>query len=255
MPELAIVAVLILGYTIVAARLDRRSISGPIVLVTAGALLGPAGLHAIETPATSLPVQILAELTLAILLFTDASTIGLREAGRIARLPGRLLGVGLPLTTWRAPSWAGFSSPRWASGSHSCSGRPRPDRCRPQPAAPAGPRHPCQGPPRDQHRERAERRHRDPVRDPVPRGHDRRGDVRRPALAHRGRWKSPSPSWSRSSSAGWVGRWSRWPVDVDGRRPTRNRSASMALLAYAAATTLDGNGFVAAFAAGVAFRT
>ena len=98
MPELAILAIVILGYTIVAARLDRHSISGPIVLVTAGALLGPAGLDAIETPATSFPVQILAELTLAILLFTDAATIGLREAGRIAWLPGRLLGVGLPLT-------------------------------------------------------------------------------------------------------------------------------------------------------------
>jgi NhaP-type Na+/H+ or K+/H+ antiporter len=91
-------AVVILGYTVVAARLDRLSISAPIVLVTAGALLGPAGIRAIETPATSVPVEILAELTLAILLFTDASTIGLREAGRIAWLPGRLLGVGLPLT-------------------------------------------------------------------------------------------------------------------------------------------------------------
>ena len=40
----------------------------------------------------------LAELTLALLLFTDASTIGLREAGRIAWLPGRLLAIGLPLT-------------------------------------------------------------------------------------------------------------------------------------------------------------
>ena len=40
----------------------------------------------------------LAELTLALLLFSDASTIGLREAGGIALLPGRLLAVGLPLT-------------------------------------------------------------------------------------------------------------------------------------------------------------
>ena len=40
----------------------------------------------------------LAELTLALLLFSDASTIGLREAGGIAWLPGRLLAFGLPLT-------------------------------------------------------------------------------------------------------------------------------------------------------------
>lgn len=98
MPELAILAVVVFAYTVVAARLDRFSISAPIALVTAGALLGPAGIHAVEAPATSVPVQVLAELTLAILLFTDASTIGLREAGRIAWLPDRLLGLGLPLT-------------------------------------------------------------------------------------------------------------------------------------------------------------
>ena len=40
----------------------------------------------------------LAELTLALLLFSDASTVGLREAGGIAWLPGRLLAFGLPLT-------------------------------------------------------------------------------------------------------------------------------------------------------------
>ena len=98
MPELALIALLILAYTLVAVRLDRLSISGPILLVTAGALVGPAGIGAIDAPATSEPFRVLAELTLALLLFTDASTIGLREAGRIAWLPGRLLAIGLPLT-------------------------------------------------------------------------------------------------------------------------------------------------------------
>ena len=98
MPELALVAFLILAYTLIAVRLDRLSISGPILLVTAGAILGPAGVGAIDAPANSEPFRVLAELTLALLLFTDASTIGLREAGRIAWLPGRLLAIGLPLT-------------------------------------------------------------------------------------------------------------------------------------------------------------
>ena len=89
---------MILGYTFLAARLDRLSISGPMVLVTIGAILGPAGIGEIGAPPTSESVQVLAELTLALLLFTDASTIGLREAGAIAWLPGRLLAIGLPLT-------------------------------------------------------------------------------------------------------------------------------------------------------------
>ena len=49
MPELALVAFLILAYTLIAVRLDRLSISAPILLVTAGAILGPAGIGA-STP-------------------------------------------------------------------------------------------------------------------------------------------------------------------------------------------------------------
>jgi NhaP-type Na+/H+ or K+/H+ antiporter len=97
-PQIALIALVILAYALVAARLDRRSISGPIVLVTVGAVIGPAGFALVQAPATSEPVQLLAEFTLAILLFTDASTIGLRAAGAIAWLPGRLLAIGLPLT-------------------------------------------------------------------------------------------------------------------------------------------------------------
>ena len=98
MPQLAIIAFVILGYTLVAVRLDRLSISGPMVLVTVGILLGPADLGAISAPADSEPIRVLAELTLALLLFTDASTIGLREAEGVAWLPGRLMAIGLPIT-------------------------------------------------------------------------------------------------------------------------------------------------------------
>ncbi len=98
MPQIALVALVILAYTLIAVRLDRLSISGPIILVTVGALVGPAGVGLVVAPATSEPFRVLAELTLALLLFTDASTISLREAGRIAWLPGRLLAFGLPLT-------------------------------------------------------------------------------------------------------------------------------------------------------------
>ncbi len=98
MPQLALVALAILAYALTAVRLDRLSISGPLVLVAVGVVLGPAGVGALTAPATSEPFRVLAELTLALLLFSDASTISLREAGGIAWLPGRLLAFGLPLT-------------------------------------------------------------------------------------------------------------------------------------------------------------
>ena len=43
-------------------------------------------------------MQGLAEATLALVLFSDASRINLRELGRGADVPVRLLGIGLPLT-------------------------------------------------------------------------------------------------------------------------------------------------------------
>ena len=98
MPQLALVALAILAYALIAVRLDRLSISGPMVLLTVGVLLGPAGIGAVTAPETFEPFRMLAELTLALLLFSDASTIGLREAGGIAWIAGRLLAIGLPLT-------------------------------------------------------------------------------------------------------------------------------------------------------------
>jgi len=85
-------------YCLVAGQLDRRSITAPIVLVTFGALLGEAGLNLWHVSAGAELVKVVAELTLALLLFVDASTIRLQDAGGDVRFPGRLLGLGLPLT-------------------------------------------------------------------------------------------------------------------------------------------------------------
>jgi sodium/hydrogen antiporter len=85
-------------YALVAGKLDRWSITAPIVLVAVGAVLGEAGLGVLHLTAGAELVKVVAELTLALLLFSDASTIRIRDAGGDARLPGRLLGIGLPLT-------------------------------------------------------------------------------------------------------------------------------------------------------------
>ena len=86
------------AYALVAGKLDRWSVSAPIVLVSSGIVLGEAALEVLHITAGAESVRTLAELTLALLLFADASTIRVREAGGDVRLPGRLLGVGLPLT-------------------------------------------------------------------------------------------------------------------------------------------------------------
>jgi len=94
----ALLAGAFVGYAFLAARLERMWISGPIVFVAVGFVLGPGVSDLAFTSAESEPVLVLTELTLAILLFADASTVRLREVRDDARMPERLLGVGLPLT-------------------------------------------------------------------------------------------------------------------------------------------------------------
>jgi sodium/hydrogen antiporter len=98
MAGLVVVLVVLVLYGLVAARVERWSITTPIVLVTTGILLGEGGFKMLHVTANAESVRTIAEITLALLLFADASTIRLRDAEGDALLPGRLLGVGLPLT-------------------------------------------------------------------------------------------------------------------------------------------------------------
>jgi len=85
-------------YAVAAGRLERWSIGGPLVFTLVGIALGPAGFGAIGTPSTDEVVKLVTELTLALLLFADASTLGLVQLRRHAGIPARLLLIGLPLT-------------------------------------------------------------------------------------------------------------------------------------------------------------
>ncbi len=94
----AILAVFIFIYSIIAERLERTLVSGAIVFVTFGLLCGPYGLGILNLSVTSENLKVIAELTLALLLFTDAANANLALLKSNIRLPCRLLLVGLPLT-------------------------------------------------------------------------------------------------------------------------------------------------------------
>jgi len=97
MEGLAILAGVFVLYALAASRLDRLWITAPMVFVVAGVVLGPTGAGALPSLENSTTLLI-TELTLALLLFADASTVRLREVRQDAVLPGRLLAIGLPLT-------------------------------------------------------------------------------------------------------------------------------------------------------------
>ncbi len=92
---LGLVLLLVAG---VSRRLSNTSITPTMVVVGLGVLAGPLVLDSLTASPTSLTVRRLAEATLALVLFSDASRIDLRALRREASLPTRLLGIGLPLT-------------------------------------------------------------------------------------------------------------------------------------------------------------
>ena len=96
--NLAILAVFVLIYSAVGGRLERTPINGALVFTAAGLLLGPVGLGFLGLSIDNEGLRQLAELTLALVLFTDASNANLTVLKSNIRLPRRLLLIGLPLT-------------------------------------------------------------------------------------------------------------------------------------------------------------
>jgi NhaP-type Na+/H+ or K+/H+ antiporter len=86
------------GYALVSARLSKTIVSGPMVFVAVGLALGPLGLGLLTLGKDAEPVRVLFEVTLALVLFTDALSVQSKALRRDDFLPIRLLAVGLPLT-------------------------------------------------------------------------------------------------------------------------------------------------------------
>ncbi len=94
----AILAAFLLIYSAVAGRIERSWLSGPIVFTAAGLLLGPFGLGFVRLNLGAEGLRTLAELTLAMVLFTDAANADFDIVRRNIGVPERLLLIGLPLT-------------------------------------------------------------------------------------------------------------------------------------------------------------
>jgi NhaP-type Na+/H+ or K+/H+ antiporter len=96
--DLMVLAAVLFAFGLVSRRLEGTVLTAPIVFVVAGFVLGPAGLGLVEFKLDDHTVLLVSEIALAIVLFTDAAGINLSVLRRNERLPLRLLGVGMPLT-------------------------------------------------------------------------------------------------------------------------------------------------------------
>jgi NhaP-type Na+/H+ or K+/H+ antiporter len=96
--DLAIIAGLVFTWGTLSARLERFGMTAPIAFTAAGLLLTHGPLTPLGVTPSAELVNVLAEVTLALVLFSDASRVGLHHLRADLGLCLRLLGVGLPLT-------------------------------------------------------------------------------------------------------------------------------------------------------------
>jgi len=101
MPNLTLIFIIGSGlilFSVFSARLQRSIITPPLFFALMGFLLGPYVLHLGDFEIEHNFIQILAEITLVFILFTDAARIDLRQLYKEHDLPICLLLIGLPLT-------------------------------------------------------------------------------------------------------------------------------------------------------------
>jgi len=94
----ALIALAVLAVVAVSRRLSGTPVTAQMVFLAVGVIIGPEVLDGLDASSSGGPVRTLAEATLAIVLFADASRIDLRALRRQYTVPVRLLGIGLPLT-------------------------------------------------------------------------------------------------------------------------------------------------------------
>ena len=93
-----ILAVGLIAFGLVSARLSNTVLTAPILFVAFGIVTGPLGLHLVDVDFSGKTIELIAEITLVLVLYTDAARIDVRTLWRYHNLPSRMLLVGLPLT-------------------------------------------------------------------------------------------------------------------------------------------------------------
>jgi NhaP-type Na+/H+ or K+/H+ antiporter len=96
--ELALIAAAVLVVATLSRPLSDTSATPAMAFVLIGVLVGPLVIDQVTPSATGVTVRTLAEATLAVVLFADASRIRMRPLRQEYAVPLRLLAIGLPLT-------------------------------------------------------------------------------------------------------------------------------------------------------------
>ena len=98
MTSIAILAAVLALVSVVRIRITKLPFTAPMIFVGAGMLLSPDVLNLFDVGLEEEGVVLIAELTLGLLLFSDAARIDSATLRSSFSMPARLLSIGLPLT-------------------------------------------------------------------------------------------------------------------------------------------------------------
>lgn len=96
-PVIIFAALLVFAFGLFSKLAERSPITGPMVFVALGILISPLGLGWLKVSVNTELIKVVVEITLVLILFIDASLIDLPALIRSRGLPRRLLLIGLPL--------------------------------------------------------------------------------------------------------------------------------------------------------------
>jgi NhaP-type Na+/H+ or K+/H+ antiporter len=91
-------ALLIFAFGLISRLAERKSVTGPMVFMTVGILGSPLAFGFLHVTPEMDGVKLMAEVALTLVLFIDASLIDKSFLSSRSRIPTRLLLIGLPLT-------------------------------------------------------------------------------------------------------------------------------------------------------------
>ena len=95
--SVAVIAGLFLGFSLVSGRLEGTVLTAPLIFVAFGFMASAGGLGFAHLNVGHSAIHVIAELTLILVLFSDAARIDLKRVRRDHNLPARMLLIGLPL--------------------------------------------------------------------------------------------------------------------------------------------------------------
>ncbi len=91
------VALFLLAFGSISGRIGRTVVTPPMLFVLFGVLIGNSGLHWLHVEKDHPLIHLLTELTLVLVLFTDAARVDVKRLKRDHNIPVRMLLIGLPL--------------------------------------------------------------------------------------------------------------------------------------------------------------